>query len=350
MTGQPADEQETGMAVSIVIPTFRRHHLLTELVRRCFEQDHPETFAPLEVVVVDNSPERSAASVAEQLRDAYGPNFVYVCEPRPGISHARNTGVARSRGGRIAFIDDDELPEPRWLASLVECMNLHAADAVFGPVFPILLGPTGKLKDFFTSAFTQTSDQPTGAIIRPRSVLSTTLGRKHCYRPMATNNVLFARSRCITGPEPFAPTLGLGGGEDTLFFLGLHYAGAKFVWCREAAVSELIPSERLTTRYVVRRRYRDGQITSSTCLMLRPRRYGRLLEVMMMGASQLLLGSLSTLLLQPFAVERTQRAFCTLEAGAGKIFFAARFRRQAYGAPVSPIISDNTLLRSASVE
>src|SRR5262245_65678342 len=59
-----------------------------------------------------------------------------LCEPRPGISHARNAGVAASRGFYVAFLDDDEVASPLWLASLLAAMREYATDIVVGPVRP----------------------------------------------------------------------------------------------------------------------------------------------------------------------------------------------------------------------
>lgn len=44
--------------------------------------------------------------------------YRYVVEPRGGLSWARNAGIAAASGGIIAFLDDDEEPDPHWLAGL----------------------------------------------------------------------------------------------------------------------------------------------------------------------------------------------------------------------------------------
>jgi GT2 family glycosyltransferase len=42
-----------------------------------------------------------------------------VVEPRPGLSRARNTGVAHATGAIVAFTDDDVIADPWWLRALV---------------------------------------------------------------------------------------------------------------------------------------------------------------------------------------------------------------------------------------
>ena len=88
--------------------------------------------APLEVVVVDNSEQRSAQPICEAF-----PEVRYVHEPRPGLSIARNAGIAASRGGVIAFTDDDVEVHAGWSAELARMFRAQPEiDAVTGLVLP----------------------------------------------------------------------------------------------------------------------------------------------------------------------------------------------------------------------
>jgi GT2 family glycosyltransferase len=68
----------------------------------------------VEFVIVDNS---SAGSAAEAFERAVGddPRFRLVHEPRPGLSRARNRGLAAASGVAVAFTDDDVRVDPWWL-------------------------------------------------------------------------------------------------------------------------------------------------------------------------------------------------------------------------------------------
>ena len=68
-----------------------------------------------EVVVVDNAP--SDDESAKRFRSVVGddPRFRYVMEPRPGLSRARNRGLAEASFAHVAFTDDDVLVDPLWL-------------------------------------------------------------------------------------------------------------------------------------------------------------------------------------------------------------------------------------------
>lgn len=76
-------------------------------------------YSPVEVVVVDNAPSSDATMNAVLAEFGDDPRFRYVREPRPGLSCARNRGVAEATGEIIAFTDDDVIIDPRWLDGII---------------------------------------------------------------------------------------------------------------------------------------------------------------------------------------------------------------------------------------
>jgi succinoglycan biosynthesis protein ExoM len=327
----PAEEAcNTSIDVSIVIPTLRRQALLPPLLERINGQLECEN-VQTEMIIVDNCPQESAKPVVMELRRRYGPAVRYISDKRPGVSHVRNTGVHAARGHIVVFIDDDELPGDGWLASMLDCRKRYGADVVLGPVYPIFDVPDAAGDAIFRKTFTQSSERPTGATVEPRSPARVLLGRGSCYRTMATSNALVEKRHCVTSDEPFAPALGRLGGEDLLFFHNLYLSGKRFVWCREAAVFERVPDERLDMGYVLGRRFRDGQITSVTCLMTTPRQYRRLILSMTVGLIQLVLGAGSCLVFAAAHSKRIKAAMCAVAAGAGKLLWMRRFHHRSYG-------------------
>jgi len=138
----------------------------------------------------------------------------------------------------VAFVDDDEVPEPRWLDELLRVQRGHGADAVAGPV----------LRHF---------DEPP-----PAWVLKGGFFEKRRYRTgqplkyVDTANSLVRTE--LFGHNPFDERLAFTGGEDTHFFLRVHRAGRKMVWADGAVVQELIPSSRANAAWIFRRAYRLG--------------------------------------------------------------------------------------------
>jgi glycosyltransferase involved in cell wall biosynthesis len=68
-----------------------------------------------EVLVVDNT---SGDSETERLAREF--SVRYTVEPRPGLSCARNRGLAESKSKIVAFLDDDSAPDVNWLEFLID--------------------------------------------------------------------------------------------------------------------------------------------------------------------------------------------------------------------------------------
>ena len=98
-----------------MIPTYYRNGRLREAVRSVLEQ----TYDPVELVVVDDSGERHAEPVVEE----YDGELSYVAHTRNRGAHAaRDTGLERTSGRYVQFLDDDDRLYPRKLASQVDLL------------------------------------------------------------------------------------------------------------------------------------------------------------------------------------------------------------------------------------
>jgi GT2 family glycosyltransferase len=114
---------------SVVVPTnFARPAELRRCLKTLAELDHPD----YEVIVVDNRPADTPLAELEGVR--------VVRESRPGISAARNRGVAVATGEIVAFTDDDVQVHPGWLSALGRrfARQPHVS-AVSGLVVPLEL-------------------------------------------------------------------------------------------------------------------------------------------------------------------------------------------------------------------
>jgi len=72
------------------------------------------------IVVVDNDRLRSAEEVVKEFTVASSIPIRYCVEPQQNIAMARNRAVSNASGDFIAFIDDDEFPQGRWLVTLFQ--------------------------------------------------------------------------------------------------------------------------------------------------------------------------------------------------------------------------------------
>lgn len=76
-------------------------------------------YPTFEIVVVDNAPTSDATRDAVRARYGDDSRVRYVREPRPGLSCARNRGVAEASAEIVAFTDDDVRVDPWWLDGIV---------------------------------------------------------------------------------------------------------------------------------------------------------------------------------------------------------------------------------------
>lgn len=230
--------------VAICVATLQRPlllgSLLESLAQLVFRKCAP--VAPF-IVVVDNDPNETAREVVEAARDGLPFPLVYTVEPRRGIPHARNCGVAvalENGADFVAFIDDDEVASPDWLDELLDVQRRCSADVVSGPSLPRFA--PGVEQWVVDGGFFTYPRYATGEAI-----------------PIAaTNNVLVAEHLLRGTAEPFDPAFGLSGMDDSHFFLRVKLSGAKLVWADEAVVEEFIPPSRAHARWILKRAFRIG--------------------------------------------------------------------------------------------
>jgi succinoglycan biosynthesis protein ExoM len=229
------------MKICVCICTFKRPARVGALLRTLGEQVTAGEFA-MSVVVCDNDSARSAeASVMDAAATLSFP-VIYCVEPEQNIARARNRALRHSAGDFIAFIDDDEIPPCDWLLTALRACHAHRADGVLAPVRPFFehAPPSWLLKGRFCE--------------RPEHLT----GHELSWRETRTGNVLLRRALIEGSVEPFDTDYG-NGGEDTAFFKRLMASGARFVWCNEAPVHEVVPPDRCERRYFLKRAVLRGQ-------------------------------------------------------------------------------------------
>lgn len=113
-------------AATVVICTRNRPRLL----RRCLEA-LARVDIPHEVLVIDN-----ASETPETREVAVSLGARYVLEPIVGVNRARNSGMRNAATEIVAYIDDDAIPAPGWLAKILAEFADPKVMAVGGRIIP----------------------------------------------------------------------------------------------------------------------------------------------------------------------------------------------------------------------
>lgn len=213
--------------LSVIVCTRDRPAMLQACLASLAAQAAP----PGEVVVVDNSADGGAAQIAQGR-----PGVVYVHEPRPGLSVARNAGLAAARGAFVAFTDDDVELDSDWTREIVRAFDNPAVDAVTGLVLPASL-ETEAQRAFqfdlggFTNRYTP--------LVFDRSFLEDTAAvGPQVWRIGAGANMAFRRSS-LADLGGFDERLGAGASgcsEDSEFWYRILFNGGVCLYEPRAAV------------------------------------------------------------------------------------------------------------------
>jgi succinoglycan biosynthesis protein ExoM len=227
--------------VCLVVTTYRRPNLLRRALDGVRRQADVEP-ARVTVVVLDNDPEESARAVVEEVAALLPFPVEYLVVRERGLSYVRNAAlaVARARAPFLAMLDDDEIPEPQWLAELLRVQSVTQADAVSGPVLPLL--PASAPAWIRRGAF---FDMPR---FRDGSAL----------RDGCTGNALLLLRAPAFNELGFNPAFNAAGGEDQFFFRELLARGGHVAYAANAVAAEHVMPNRLCAAYILRRAFRRG--------------------------------------------------------------------------------------------
>lgn len=253
--------------------TYRRPEGLAALLKSfCLLEIPPDT--EVEFCIVDNDVDTTAREVVEAAAaDLPGP-IRYVHERDPGIPSARNRALVEAGSrGFLAFVDDDETVDPRWLVELHNVAKATGATFIQGPVLMLV-------------------DDP-----EDRWWLDTKLFRQKVFPDRSprdeswTNNVLIDMGFVAKSGCQFDDSLRFDGGSDTLFFRDVISAGGNGAFAARALVSEVQPKSRLNWSWAIQRQYRYGTTRANT-MTLRVSRPRALAYCLVRGTGMIVVGLL----------------------------------------------------------
>ena len=245
MLAAAADGDRTGPTVSVVVCAYatERWPLLERAVRSLQEQTRP---ADEVVVVVDHN-----AELLRRAHDALPSVRVVSNADERGLSGARNTGVAHSRGEIVAFLDDDARAEPEWLARMVR----HYDD-------PAVIGVGSLVQARWAEGrpawYPLEYEWVVGCSYRgqPTTVAEV---RNPIGAGMSFRRRVFEEAGGFSTAVGRVGTLPVGCEETELAIRARRrWPGAKILTDPSAVVEHLVPAHRATVRYLLVRCWSEG--------------------------------------------------------------------------------------------
>ena len=223
--------------IAIAICTFKRNELLTRLLEAvavCAERVSRR--AAVGIVLVDDTPEGLARTVAEAFANRFKLGLEYRISGRQNISLARNLAIetAMEIADWTIMTDDDCEPPPEWLESLLEAQQRTKVDAVTGRM--VRRVPDGSARWI--------TDQPFLELGVEELADGATMTSAATFNTMISSAWLKSHA-----DVRFDPHFGVVGGEDMVFFRAARAAGLTISFSERGFVYENEPADRATFGY-----------------------------------------------------------------------------------------------------
>lgn len=170
--------------VSIVINNYNYGQFLTQAIDSSLNQ----TYANIEVVVVDDGSADSSATIIQ----SYGDRIIAILKENGGQASAMNAGFAASKGDIICLLDSDDLFLPKKVEAVVKKFQAHPnIDWVFTESAPVESGSitTTGLSDLFDTISRKSATEELDEINFKARILN---GRSPNFTP-STSNLCFSR-------------------------------------------------------------------------------------------------------------------------------------------------------------
>lgn len=197
-------------------------------LERCLRAVRQIEYSSFEVLVVDSAPSKTPAREAAERWAAR-----YVVEPIRGVSRARNRGAFHSSSDLIVYLDDDEVPEPRWLSALAHEFQEPRIVAAAGRILPLVERPES-IRFLDSGVERQVLDQSVPGWFE-----------RTAFGGLGKTGNMCIRASAFRDWPGFDLRLGRGAplraGEDTYAFLSLVDRGFRVVYTPDAVVRHSDP-------------------------------------------------------------------------------------------------------------
>lgn len=116
--------------VSIIVPVYK----VPEYLNRCVESIRNQTYTDLEIILVDDGSPDECPQICDKLAKE-DERIIVVHQKNRGLSAARNTGLKRSTGEYILYVDSDDYIKDDMIDTLVSAVEEFGADIAVSTYF-----------------------------------------------------------------------------------------------------------------------------------------------------------------------------------------------------------------------
>lgn len=113
------------LKVSIIVPVYK----VEQYIDRCVQSLLRQTYSNIEIILIDDGSPDNCPQLCDEYALKYD-NIRVIHQPNMGLSEARNSGLLKSTGDYLSFLDSDDWIEEDTISY---CMNLiiaNGADAI----------------------------------------------------------------------------------------------------------------------------------------------------------------------------------------------------------------------------
>jgi len=109
--------------ISIIVPIYNEE----ENLRKCIESLINQTYKELEIILINDGSTDKSKEIIESFKDK---RIVAIHKKNTGISDTRNTGIDKSTGDYIMFVDSDDYLELNCIERLIETAEKENSEIV----------------------------------------------------------------------------------------------------------------------------------------------------------------------------------------------------------------------------
>jgi glycosyltransferase involved in cell wall biosynthesis len=248
---QPANKKEQRMSgpdISIVVCTYNR----ADVLGFCLDGFEAQSIEKgrFEVLVIDNNCTDGTRELV-QKRQTGNPWLRYIVETSQGLSHARNCGIEQAHSDLISFVDDDAIPHVDFVAETLLAFEKHPRAMCIGG--KIKLQTEVPLPEWIVGRFDRylgyydIGDEPVSLLDKEGPFGSNMTFKREAFSISGLFDTKLGRSKELVISN-----------EDYALVEKLKISSASCMYWPKAVVTHIVPTSRMTRRWMFKRIYYQG--------------------------------------------------------------------------------------------